>query len=123
MLALAQLLGGPLILWQVTVFCQLALNEAPRLGMVRAAAYTWHSDDFQAVLASTDGVRIKGSNVPAPKDKPKLSLDKAKLAVIPWEPTEWKPFDLAHRCRIVEYERPWTPTWPQAPPGPPPRVG
>lgn len=120
-LALAQLVGGPLVLLQVTVFCKLALHEAPRVGMARAAVHAWQSEDFQAVLATADSVG-KGERKSSPPTRDP-GLEKAKLPIIPWEPTPLALADVSRHCKIVDRERIWTPAWPQAPPGPPPRVG
>lgn len=121
-LALAQLVGGPLVLLQVTVFCKLALHETPRVGVATAAMRAWQSEDFQAVLAAADAVRPGEKNSPPPAG-PKLKLEKAKLPITPWEPTSLALADVSRHCKIVDLARTWTPTWPQAPPGPPPRVG
>lgn len=123
LLALAQLVGGPLVLLQVTVFTKLALHEAPRMGVAKAAVHAWHSEDFQAVLTATDVARKNDSKAPAPTEGPKPKLEKAKLPVVPWMTA---PVSLAcpsSHCRIVDHARIWTPAWPQAPPGPPPRIG
>lgn len=123
LLALAQLVGGPLVLLQVTVFCKLALHEAPRVGVAKAALHAWRSDDFQAVLVAADLVRKDDSKSPAPTDGPKPKLEKAKLPVVPWMVAPVSLACLSTYCGIVDHARVWTPAWPQAPPGPPPRIG
>lgn len=124
-LALAQLLGGPLVLLQVTVFCKLALHEAPRMGMAKAAAKTWDSGDFQAVLATADAglPKTAGKKPLPPTDTPKLKVEKAKLPIIPWEAAEFVLTEVSSHRKIVDRARIWTPAWPQVPPGQPPRVG
>jgi hypothetical protein len=121
LLALAQLVGGPLVLLQVTVFCKVALHEAPRVGMAKAAVRAWQSDDFQSVLVAADGIRSKDSKSLPPTGDPKL--EKAKLPMIPWEPAALVLSQLSDHCGIADRARTWTPAWPQAPPGPPPRIG
>jgi hypothetical protein len=37
-LALAQLVGGPLVLLQVTLFCKLTVKEVPHMKVAEAAA-------------------------------------------------------------------------------------
>ena len=123
LLALVQLVGGPLVLLQVTVFCKMTLHEAPRVGMAKAAVRAWQADNFQTVLAAADGVRSKDSKSLPPNADPKLKLEKAKLPMIPWEPAPLVLSVLADHCKIADRARTWTPAWPQAPPGPPPRVG
>ena len=123
LLALVQLVGGPLVLFQVTVFCKVALHEAPRVGMAKAAVRAWQSDDFQTVLAAADGVRSRESKWLPPTGDPKPKLEKAKPPMIPWEPAALVLCLLSDHCKIADRARTWTPAWPQAPPGPPPRVG
>jgi hypothetical protein len=122
-LALAQLVGGPLVLLQVTVFCKLALHETPRVGVAQAAVRAWQSGDFQALLAATDELPSSERKSAPPADGQKLKLEKGKLPVIPWEPAPLTFSDASRYCKIVDRARTWTPAWPQAPPGPPPRVG
>ncbi len=123
LLALVQLVGGPLVLLQVTVFCKVALREAPRVGMAKAAVRAWQSDDFQTVLAAADGIRSKESKSLPPTGDSKLKLEKAKPPMISWEPAALILSQLSDHCKIADRARTWTPAWPQAPPGPPPRVG
>jgi hypothetical protein len=112
-----------LVLLQVTVFCKLALHEAPRVGMAEAARVAWQSDDFQTVLTAADGDRFKKSKSLPPTRDPNLKLDKTKSPMVPWEPAPLIFSLLANHCKIADRARTWTPAWPQAPPWPPPRVG
>lgn len=122
-LALAQLVGGPLVLLQVTVFCKLTLHEVPRVGMAQAAVQAWQSDDFQAVLATAEATRSGETKSPLPADGQKPKLEESKLPVIPWEAAPLALSALSTHCKIADCARTWTPAWPQAPPGPPPRIG
>jgi len=122
-LALAQLVGGPLMLLQVTVFCKLTLQEAPRAGLSKAAVRAWQSDDFQIVLASAKSVRTKESTSLPPTLDPKLKPETPKLPMIPWESAPLALSLLSEHCEITDRAWTWTPAWPHAPPGPPPRVG
>jgi hypothetical protein len=121
LLALAQLVGGPLVLLQVTVFCKVALHEAPRAGMAKAAVRAWQSDDFQTVLAETDPTGNSQRKSTPPTRDP--SLEKAKHPVVPWHTSRLILADVSILCKIADRARTWTPAWPQAPPGPPPRLG
>ncbi|RYD20540.1 MAG: hypothetical protein EOP88_14690 [Verrucomicrobiaceae bacterium] len=123
LLALAQLVGGPLVLLQVTVFTKLTLQETPRMGVAKAAVHAWHSGDFQTVLSAADVARKNDSKAPAPVDGPQPKLEKAKLPVVPWMSAPVSLACLSSHCSIVDHARVWTPAWPQAPPGPPPRIG
>jgi len=123
LLALAQLVGGPLVLLHVTVLCQLTLREAPRAGVVDALVSAWQSDDFQASLARTDlSLPQNGKKIP-PKDGPEIKPDKAKQPLIPWSISPLRVMALIPRADLIDRPRVWTPAWPQAPPGPPPRWG
>jgi hypothetical protein len=53
-LALIQLVGWPLVHFQVAVFCKLTLYETPRIGMVKVAVRALESEDFQVLLAPMD---------------------------------------------------------------------
>ena len=123
LLALVQLVGGPLVLLQVTVFSKLMLHETPRVGMAKAAVSAWRSADFQAVLAPTEVAKADDlKTTPSGKDQ-KAKLEKAKEPVIPWRTVRLDLAAVTVRVDGVNRERFWTPAWPQAPPGPPPRVG
>lgn len=122
LLALIQLVGGPLVLLQVTVFCKLTLHETPRIGMAKAAVSAWRSADFQAVLAPADVAKADDLKPTPSGNGPKVKLEKAKEPVIPWMPIRVNLAALAVRVDVVDRERFWTPAWPQAPPGPPPRI-
>ncbi|MES2657221.1 MAG: hypothetical protein V4689_01320 [Verrucomicrobiota bacterium] len=123
LLALVQLVGGPLVLFQVTLFCKLTLNEAPRMGMAKAAVSAWESEDFQAILTPAEIAKADDSKTTPSGKAPKVKLEKAKEPVIPWMVARLHLAALAVRCDVVDRERFWTPAWPQAPPGPPPRMG
>ena len=123
LLALAQLVGGPLVLLQVTVFCKVALHDAPEVGVAKAALHALHSEDFQTVLAAVEGVKKSDAKSPEPTEKSKVKLEKPKLEAMPWEFTSLAVVRLSSHCKVVDRSRIWTPAWPQAPPGPPPRVG
>ena len=122
-LALAQLVGGPLILMQVTLFCKLTVKEVPRMKVAEAAARAWHSDEFQTALAAGVSTNRGETKTPPPSREPKDHPDKAKPPVIPWQRDHLALAVNSAACSVVNRERIWTPAWPQAPPGPPPRWG
>jgi hypothetical protein len=74
LLALAQLVGGPLVLLQFTVFCKMALHETPRVGVAKAAVGVWNLDDFRAVLATAEHPRATGKKSLPPTDDTKLKI-------------------------------------------------
>lgn len=123
LLALAQLVGGPLVLLQVTVFCKMTLTEAPHLGLMRAAVATLNSDNFHGALAAEEWAADDANKSVMPTGEPKQKLEKAKLPMIPWNAAPIVLAKLSVHCKIVDRARTWTPAWTQAPPAPPPRVG
>ena len=120
LLALLQLLGGPLVLLHVTVFCKLTVREAPHVGFTEAAARAFASDEFRE-CAHTG---LPKRDTPAKNSRegePKPKLEKPSQPPAPWM-AERKIF--AHDVKstaIADVQRTWTPAWPNAPPGPPPR--
>ena len=122
-LALAQLVGGPLVLLQVTLFCKLTLHEAPRVGMAGAVVRAWQSNEFQAALVTNGSARTGETKSSPPSRDPKVEPDKSKSPIIGWKPERLTFAVISVDCETPRRERIWTPAWPQAPPGPPPRVG
>ena len=117
LLALIQLVGGPLVLLQVTVFCELTLKESPRIGIAKAAIEAWKSDGFQSALAEHSNPE-KNSRKEGDGEKP----EKAKQIPLPWSfPAESTDILRNESQSVAENEVTWTPLWPNAPPGPPPR--
>lgn len=121
LLALAQLVGGPLVLLQVSVFCKVVIREVPHASAGEAIVRALHSEDFQ--MALTAATEQKSPSQPSSDKDPKVKLEKAKLSLLPWEMNARKLVSKNQGLAKIEVERTWTPTWPQAPPGPPPRVG
>lgn len=118
LLALLQLVGGPLVLLHVTVFCKLTLGEAPRMGVAAAAVKAWKTDGFQEALANDFSPERKGHR---DGETPKPEPDKAKQPPIPWSNPARRAFADDVNQSIAERAVTWTPRWPNAPPGPPPR--
>lgn len=116
-------MGGPLVLLQVTVFCKMTLAEAPHVGLVRAAVDTLTSEHFHGAIAAGKWIANDAKKSVPPTGEPKQKLEKAKLPMIPWNTTPIILATLAVPYESVDRARTWTPAWPQAPPGPPPRVG
>jgi hypothetical protein len=120
LLALAQLVGGPLVLLHVTVFCKLTLREAPRMGFAQAAAVALDSDEFRACASAG----LPKRDMPAkesPEGDPKPKLEKPQQPPAPWAAERRFLTDAVKRAKIADTARTWTPAWPNAPPGPPPR--
>jgi hypothetical protein len=122
LLALAQLVGGPLVLLQLTVLCKLTLHETPRLGLARATVSAWHSDEFQTVLASGATPAAGDTKNKAPLRDPKPEPDKVKSPALPWESAHFAWVIPSSDAAIGNHQEFWTPDWPHAPPAPPPRV-
>ncbi len=118
LLALVQLVGGPLVLLQVTVFCKLTLNETPRIGMAKAAIEAWKSEGFQSALTERSLPEKNGR-----KEGDGKKPEKAKQMPLPWNFPAGSPDVLRNGSQsVAENEVTWTPLWPNAPPGPPPRL-
>jgi hypothetical protein len=120
LLALLQLLGGPVVLLHVTVFCKLTMREAPRVGFADAAVDALASDEFRECASAGSPKR----DTPAKDNRdgdPKPKLEKPHHPPAPWM-AERRIF--AHDVKaaaIAGMAKTWTPAWPNAPPGPPPR--
>lgn len=121
LLALLQLLGGPVVLLHVTVFCKLTVSEAPRIGITEAAFDALASEEFRECAHAG----LPKRDTPAKENRegdPKPKLEKPNQPPAPWM-VEHRIF--AHDVKstaIAETVRTWTPAWPNAPPGPPPRL-
>ena len=121
LLAMIQLVGGPIVLLQVTLFSKLVIREAPRLGVVGAVSVAFNSPEFRESLAEAGLPR--GDAMKTTKKEGKQKPDSPTTPDFPWmaEPPGYPE----HRtlCGVPEHFRIWTPQWPNAPPGPPPRIG
>ncbi len=122
-LALFQLVAGPLVLFQVTLFCKLTVSETPRQGIAKAFGKAWSSNEFQASIQNADGVKKEAAKSPLPTSDPGERLIKAKVPWIVWQPAPLRILADTELVPCSDWARMWTPTWPQAPPAPPPRVG
>ncbi len=123
LLALAQLVGGPLMLLQVTMFCKLTLHETPQVGVAQAAVKAWHSEDFQAVLTAANPSRTDLAKSPLPEQEKKSTLEKCKQPLAVWGIAPLVLVNGSSFYKIVDPAWARPPDWPNAPPGPPPRIG
>lgn len=121
-LALFQLVAGPLMLMQVTVFCKMVVKESPRQGVAAAFEKSWSSEEFQAVLASPDAPKKGEAQSPQPAPEEKLKVEK-KMPLMAWQAVAFLKVLPCERVAWVMPERLRYGVWPQAPPAPPPRVG
>jgi len=121
LLALFQLVAGPLVLVTVLTFCEITVREAPTQGLTEALSSAWHSPEVQALMENAKGLPNNDSNAPLPVDSSRQDGKKVIWSV-------WPKPALTGRTTLVEgtaafaWLSVWTPAWPQAPPGPPPRV-
>ncbi len=117
LLALVQLVGGPLVLLHVTWFCKTTMDLAPKCGLKQAALVAWHDS----------GERLDSVSDPLPLKKEKAPVEtqsgKPKMPPVFWQAPAFRLVNLEVRIATVWNDRMWTPAWPQAPPGPPPRLG
>lgn len=122
LLALAQLVGGPLVLLQVSLFCKLTLTQTPESGLADAARMAFESNEFKAALQIEplrDGKNGKSDSTPQDPSK----MEKPKSPLIAWADSALRHSQIGLPCLTGVHVDSWTPTWPHAPPGPPPRVG
>lgn len=117
LLALFQLVAGPLVLMLVVTFCKVTVRELPEQGVAKAMSKAWHSDEVQAVVHAAD----KAEDSPA-SPLSKATKDKVKIVGVEWQAVALV-LHLPMPTSLPMSKLPsWTPSWPQAPPGTPPRV-
>jgi hypothetical protein len=117
LLALFQLVAGPLVLVTVFLFAKVTVREAPSQGLVKALSSAWQSHEVQSALhAASEDTRDPAKSAPT-----KATKDKAKLIGIAWSGVDL-PSDSAAKASVSTRLETWTPAWPQAPPGTPPRA-
>ncbi len=123
LLALFQLVAGPLVLFQVSVLSRVVVREAPSHGIAQAVARAWHSPEFQATLMDAEAHEMAKSKPSAPSPNPKAKPVKMEMPCIDWHDTRLAWINPATPVPRCDGEPTWTPLWPLPPPGPPPRVG
>ncbi|WP_411826146.1 hypothetical protein [Luteolibacter sp. AS25] len=122
LLALLQLIGGPLVLLNITVFSKITLQETPRLGLTRAAATAWKSPEFQTVLTASVSNQQNKVHKDGSDDGKRVKPTLQKQPDIPWQRPQNFLCAEYLRTGIMENLQSWTPAWPNAPPGPPPKM-
>jgi hypothetical protein len=68
LLALFQLVAGPLVLVTALTFCEITVREVPTQGLTEALSSAWHSPEVQALIQNATGVPVDDSNAPLPID-------------------------------------------------------
>ncbi len=121
LLALFQLLAGPLVLLQVMVFCKVTAEKMPEQGMVTAAKEAWQSVEFQRTLDVAATAQRHHGSVPTSPDKP-IHTENFKILGLLWDPMPSLVRRHADPMPGTELRRGWTPVLQGAPPGPPPRA-
>lgn len=121
LLALVQLVGGPLVLLQVTLFSKLVIREVPRVGVIAAVSIALDSPEFRDTLADATLPRKDAMN-PEKKER-KSKPDSPTAPDFPWMAQRPLCDNDPAVCGVPGHFRIWTPHWPHAPPGPPPRIG
>ncbi|QTN33233.1 hypothetical protein HZ994_13225 [Akkermansiaceae bacterium] len=120
LLALLQLVGGPIMLLQVSLFSKLVIQEAPRVGLLQAVSFAWDSPEFRDALADASVPWKNAAGTTSKEDKAKPDCPAAHD--LPWNADPRPCPDDPAVCGVLGYFRIWTPQWPHAPPGPPPRM-
>ena len=122
LLALFQLVAGPLVLTQVMVFCKITVENTAEQGVITAAVEALQSDEFNASLDAAAGVRQEepNSDRQLPRETKMSSL---KIIGTPWAGhLPALVADAPQSIDFADYRQRWTPTGLSAPPGPPPRL-
>jgi len=121
LLALFQLVAGPLVVVTVLTFCEITVREVPTQGLTEALSSAWHSPEVQALIQNATGVPVDDSNAPLPVDSGRQEGKKLTWCV--WQKPAIRGWTSPIESKAAfTWLRVWTPAWPQAPPGPPPRV-
>lgn len=118
LLALFQLLAGPLVLALVFAFAKVTVREAPQQGLAKAIQKAWQSTEVQTVLHAV----AQETKDTSKSSLPKAAKDKIKIIGVAWT-QETFALVAPNAPPVCERTETWTPAWPQAPPGTPPRLG
>jgi len=123
LLALFQLVAGPLVIFQVTALCKLTVKEARQHGAGAAFVEALRGEELQAAVRNSVQLVQKNSKSPLPTSDSKGKLPDLKTGVPLWRTFATIAPPCIGRSAYSDWSRRWTPIWPQAPPGPPPRIG
>ncbi len=118
LLALFQLVAGPLVLGVIFTFAKVTVREAPQQGIAKAVQSAWQNPEVQTAFQAL----TQESQETSKQSLPKATKDKVKIMGVAWASASFVLVDLAPSKAEVR-ARAWTPAWPQAPPGTPPRLG
>ncbi|MBL9142162.1 MAG: hypothetical protein JNM99_00650 [Verrucomicrobiaceae bacterium] len=117
LLALFQLVAGPLVLGLVFAFAKVAVREAPQQGLAKAAQKAWHSPEVRTALQAV----TRESQDSSKSSLPKAAKGKLKIISVTWILETFAVAEPA-QSKVSSTLQAWTPAWPQAPPGTPPRA-
>jgi hypothetical protein len=120
LLALFQLVAGPLVLVTVMTFCKVTVREAPSQGLVKAMSAALQSDEVQALVQVTSNAQTEDSKSSLPVKK--FKAGEKKFIGIAWESMPTVMVDATKTSSSSAWLKTWSPAWPQAPPGTPPRA-
>lgn len=123
LLALFQLVAGPLVLFQVSVLSRMVVRETPVHGITTALNLAWNSPEFQSALCDAEPSELVKSKQTIPTRDPKSVSVKLEMPCIDWWDAQQVWVNASTPVPRTDGTRTWTPQWPQPPPGPPPRVG
>ena len=119
LLAIFQLVAGPLVLTQVMVFCKLTAEKAPQQGLVAAAAETMLSAEFAESLdEAVRATQQKHDGKTPGREKPQ----DVKIIGTTWSATAGLVAFAPVELEYTAHEVCWTPQGLHAPPGQPPRL-
>lgn len=117
LLALFQLVAGPLVLGLVFAFAKITVREAPLHGLAKAVQKAWQSPEVQTALQAVTQETQDSSR----SSLPKAAKDKVKIIGVAWTLETFAVAEPA-QSKVSATLQAWTPASPQAPPGTPPRA-
>jgi hypothetical protein len=123
LLALFQLVGGPLVILAVVFFCRMTAQHATDHGVTTGIVKVWQSPEWEAVAQALVGMAQERQRSHAPDTVPpvqdpfgKLVVEVGNLLQVPCpQSTVALPPTGNNGLRDAG--------WPQAPPSPPPKIG
>lgn len=129
LLALFQLVAGPIVIFQVSLLGRMTAGDVSVPEYARASGEAIQSSEFRTFpekqISTAGEPSFPGKKAPASPQSPdtKGKASDGKTPALPWKCIAAPPTPRPELAAIAERIRVRLPVWPQAPPSPPPRVG
>jgi hypothetical protein len=123
-LALLQLVGGPLVIVQTFLVGKVATQAVVEHGWSDGAALVLASPEFDALCQAIEIVVKPGEPQPMDRKAPEGKAAFGKSPWLPWENSLQRGFFVSSeecQVKLPPWQNRWLGTWCHAPPGPPPR--